>query len=414
MVHYPEHANVSQKGQFLFIEDDKLTIRYKGPGTTNRDVGSIQSNRPLPNNCRIAYFEVDLVCSGDRGRIGIGLTTEGYLLTRQPGWDPESYAYHVDDGALFHESGGGVPYGPMCKTGDVVGCGIDYENHTIFFTKNGKHLGVAFKNVVMQQYYPTVGLHSKNECVRFNFGQKPFVFDIDKLRQEEQEKTQQEIQNVHDPRVSPIHASHMNDLVRDYFEHFGYSETLRTFESSAYMTAPLSSAPYSSLQIRKLCKDLIMKGELTSAIAECERAFPNVLQPNSDVYILLHCQALVELVRNRRVDEALMYAALHLGQCHELLLQPSVEQLVHPRTTKILSDSIGIFAYEDPINSPVQYLLEMQNREHVSDRLNEEILKHTKEEPHPALERLLRQLVVTQQTRRELNHHLGNIFKLEL
>ena len=43
----------------------------------------------------------------------------------------------------------------------------------IFFTKNGEHLGVAFRGV-HGQLYPTVGLHSEGEEVRVNFGEEPF------------------------------------------------------------------------------------------------------------------------------------------------------------------------------------------------------------------------------------------------
>ena len=59
----------------------------------------------------------------------------------QPGWKSGSYGYHGDEGKLFVSSGFGVPYGPKFFKGDVVGCGVEYGS--LYFTKNGKHLGAA-------------------------------------------------------------------------------------------------------------------------------------------------------------------------------------------------------------------------------------------------------------------------------
>jgi hypothetical protein len=57
-----------------------------------------------------------------------------------PGWDPETWGYHGDDGHKFSNSGMGDSYSETYGIGDTVGCGVDNERR-IFFTKNGKHLG---------------------------------------------------------------------------------------------------------------------------------------------------------------------------------------------------------------------------------------------------------------------------------
>lgn len=62
-------------------------------------------------------------------------------LSRIPGWEPESYAYHGDDGQCFSNTTSGRPYGPKFGTLDVVGCGINFRTNTAFFTKNGVLLG---------------------------------------------------------------------------------------------------------------------------------------------------------------------------------------------------------------------------------------------------------------------------------
>lgn len=100
-------------------------------------------------------------------------------------------------------------FGPFYTTGDVIGCGINFHTHQIFYTKNGKLIGarfvaaspgvvslqsrcecpqdwfvlivvfagVAFSDV-NRRLLPTVSLHSPGETVKFNFGAEPFQFDL--------------------------------------------------------------------------------------------------------------------------------------------------------------------------------------------------------------------------------------------
>lgn len=69
------------------------------------------------------------------------------LWTFSLGWDKQSYGYHGDDGHSFCSSGTGQPYGPTFTTGDVIGCGVNLVDNTCFYTKNGHHLGIAFRDL---------------------------------------------------------------------------------------------------------------------------------------------------------------------------------------------------------------------------------------------------------------------------
>ena len=76
--------------------------------------------------------------------IGVGLSDKNAPLSRLPGWDKCSYGYHADDGKAFcGASNAGEDYGPMFTTGDVIGCGLNFVDRTIFYTKNGINLGVC-------------------------------------------------------------------------------------------------------------------------------------------------------------------------------------------------------------------------------------------------------------------------------
>lgn len=113
--------------------------------------------------------------------VAVGLATKSFELKRLPGWDNDSYGYHGDDGAIFHGRGRQLAtYGPSFGASDTVGCGIDYESRSIFFTLNGKYQGTAFSGVDLtegQVLYPTVGIDAAVN-VTFNFGREKFKFDL--------------------------------------------------------------------------------------------------------------------------------------------------------------------------------------------------------------------------------------------
>lgn len=99
----------------------------------------------------------------------------------------------------------GKHYGPTFSTGDTIGCGVNFRTGNAFFTKNGRCLGTfhseqlghmtialdmicanmtfsgqAFKEV-KGKLYPSIGMKKPGEHIRVNFGQTPFMFDINSL-----------------------------------------------------------------------------------------------------------------------------------------------------------------------------------------------------------------------------------------
>ena len=93
-----------------------------------------------------------LMCTGYR-YIGVGLSASGVNLSRQPGWEKNSYGYHADDGYMFSSSGTGQKYGPTFTTADVVGCGFNLVDRSIFFTKNGITLGTAVAEIAVSSLH---------------------------------------------------------------------------------------------------------------------------------------------------------------------------------------------------------------------------------------------------------------------
>jgi hypothetical protein len=75
--------------------------------------------------------------------IGVGFSGPKVALSRIPGWEPDSFAYHGDDGQIFSNTTSGKAYGQKFTTLDVIGCGINFRTNTAFFTKNGQMLGMC-------------------------------------------------------------------------------------------------------------------------------------------------------------------------------------------------------------------------------------------------------------------------------
>ncbi|KAI1706344.1 SPRY domain-containing protein [Ditylenchus destructor] len=180
----PSLWSTTDRHPSLHISPNSLRVRYIGKGETHKDAAAIRANRPIPKSCVVYYFEIKVINGGTNdydNYMGIGLSEKTVNLNRLPGWDPTSYGYHGDDGNFFSSSGRGVEYGPTFTTDDIVGCGVNFVTREIFFTKNGRHLGFAARNIqTSADLYPTVGMQTVGEMIDANFGQKPFLYDIEK------------------------------------------------------------------------------------------------------------------------------------------------------------------------------------------------------------------------------------------
>ncbi|XP_065198747.1 SPRY domain-containing protein 3-like [Sycon ciliatum] len=175
--------------------------------TSLSNSGLAQCEQPM--SLRHPYFELEIVNSGENGYVAIGVAHSKYPFGQHPGWKKFSVAYHADDGKLFNGRGDGEQFGPACKQGDRMGCGIyfrpgekgiagswdppsssddsedDDENSGsigdsssseeectedrrvyVYFTHNGKKIGGCASVVPAGGYFPTVGLMSSGEVVK--------------------------------------------------------------------------------------------------------------------------------------------------------------------------------------------------------------------------------------------------------
>ena len=116
------------KNAGLEISADGQDVKFVGPSKTlDNEAASTRSDNPMPSQCGIYYYEVSIISKGKEGMIGVGFSCASASLERLPGWEPDSWAYHGDDGKSFCAASPGKPYGPTFTSGDVIGCGVKFK-----------------------------------------------------------------------------------------------------------------------------------------------------------------------------------------------------------------------------------------------------------------------------------------------
>ncbi|KAG4129964.1 hypothetical protein ERO13_D09G112300v2 [Gossypium hirsutum] len=410
----PEELNtINSSGGFLVVAPDKLSVRYTTVNLHGHDVGVVQANKPAPVKCLLYYFEIYVKDAGAKGQIAIGFTNEGFKMRRQPGWEVNSCGYHGDDGLLYRGQGKGDAFGPTYTTGDTVGGGINYASQEFFFTKNGVLVGTVCKEKEMKgRLFPTIAVHSQNEEVHVNFGQKKFAFDLKEYEAQERLKRQMTIEKI----SLPPNISY--GLVRSYLLHYGYEDTLSSFDLASKSTIPPVYIAQENgfdeqdigyaLNQRKILRQLIRNGEIDAAISKLRDWYPQIVQDDkSATCFLLHCQKFIELVRVGALEEAVKYGRIELANFFRLA---GFDDLVQ--------DCAALLAYEHPQESCVGYLLEESQRDLVADTVNAMILStnpNTQDMEgclQSYLERLLRQLTACCLERRSANGEQGEAFLL--
>ena len=139
----------------------------------------IRHSLPPPSSSSDGRRGGEAAEAGDEAEncVAIGLAAAHFSTNgSQPGWTRSSWGYHGDDGMIYHTSGEGLSWGPPFQAGDTVGCGLDCCLCSIFYTLNGRFLGVAHQAIPPADYYPVVGVDS-SDTVRVNL-LGPFQFDL--------------------------------------------------------------------------------------------------------------------------------------------------------------------------------------------------------------------------------------------
>uniref|UniRef100_A0AAQ5X2Z5 RAN binding protein 9 n=1 Tax=Amphiprion ocellaris TaxID=80972 RepID=A0AAQ5X2Z5_AMPOC len=276
---------------FMFNPTLLSSTQPEGHGKTPKDAASVRATHPIPAACGVYYFEVKIISKGRDGYMGIGLSAQGVNMNRLPGWDKHSYGYHGDDGHSFCSSGTGQPYGPTFTTGDVIGCCVNLINNTCFYTKNGHSLGKEHSG--LPNLYPTVGLQTPGEVVDANFGQHPFVFDIEDYMREWRTKIQAQIDRFPIGEREGEWQSMIQKMVASYLVHHSYCATAEAFAKS---TDQAVHEELASIKNRQKIQKLVLSGRMGEAIETTQQLYPNLLERNPDLLFMLKVRQFIEMV----------------------------------------------------------------------------------------------------------------------
>ncbi|RKP39421.1 concanavalin A-like lectin/glucanase domain-containing protein [Dimargaris cristalligena] len=429
----PTEWSKKESTDTIALTVNNLQANYTGQGIRDSDAVSIRSNRPIPTQCGVYYYEVTIVNKGYDGFIGIGFSHGSVSTARLPGWEANSWGYHGDDGNCFSGSGSGRPYGPTFTSDDTIGCCINLFNHKVFFTKNGVRLYTAFHGV-KGTLYPTVGMRTRDEKVLANFGARPFKFDIEQYFLDEKQRLWASIKSIPPP------LDITNDLVLSYFIHHGYRHTARAFAQNvlgapSHQPAPATTpAPLTrilvdlneqdaEIKVRQRIAQLVLVGNIDGAIYLTQKHYPNVLANNEKVYFQLRCQKFIELIKRAggpagvdmledegeldldsesngtnglngqshpdgmdladpRTPAQVLKEALRCGRRLQLDYGHDTRRQIHQTLVGVLS----LLAYADPAHSPVATYLNESRRGQLAHTLNEEILVSQNKPRVPPLE----------------------------
>ncbi|KAL0279628.1 UNVERIFIED_CONTAM: hypothetical protein PYX00_001141 [Menopon gallinae] len=327
----PRSWSPKDKYNYIGLSQNNLRVHYKGHGKTHKDAASVRATHPIPPACGLYYFEVKIVSKGRDGYMGIGLSAQGVNMNRLPGWDKHSYGYHGDDGHSFCSSGTGQPYGPTFTTGDVIGCGVNLIDNTCFYTKNGHNLGIAFTDLP-PNLYPTVGLQTPGEVVDANFGQEPFMFDIEDMMRELRTRTRLTIQDFPVPENQGEWQAILHKMISTYLVHHGYCATAEAF---AHSTEQVFHEELASIKNRQRILKLVLAGRMGEAIETTFRLYPGLLEHNQNLLFQLKCRQFVEMING--TDSEVCPPRLSRGQG---VFSPSHSSGTPPRPTSPIQTSV--------------------------------------------------------------------------
>ncbi|GAB7356069.1 hypothetical protein MBLNU459_g6685t1 [Dothideomycetes sp. NU459] len=303
----------TDKCQGLEISSEGLEVRFQGVTKTSDEAATVRSDHPMPKEVGIYYFEVTVLSRGKEGLIGIGFSSAKASLNRLPGWEPDSWAYHGDDGFSFACTASGKTYGPKFSAFDIIGCGVDFSQGSAFFTKNGVFLGDAFQNIRTDRpLYPSVGVKKPGEHLRVNFGHTPFVFDINGLMQNERAKVKAEINKTSVATLQPSldERSLIQELIAQYFAHDGYVSSARAFAEEVHEQRKSLSDQNEPLKMfdpsqdthainRQRIRAAILDGDIDRALNYTTTHYPHLLEEeeNRGIYFKLRCRKFIEMMR---------------------------------------------------------------------------------------------------------------------
>lgn len=305
----PSHLSSVDKYKDLDLFNEGLDVKYNGVTGKELEAASIRSDRPMPAQCGIFYYEVTIIQKHKDCVVAIGFSAAKVSLERLPGWEAESWGYHGDEGKVFAGAQNGQPYKSGFGTGDIIGCGVDFNKGHAFFTKNGLDLGVACSDLDLSTpLFPCIGMKKHSGVfIKANFGASPFSYDIVNRMNQEMDQVQRQITRTKTSGLHPgyqTEAAFTSDLIAQFLTHGGFVDTAKEFlaqvqsqnEDVELSRPALHNPETEDARPRQQIRQAILSGDIDTALEATQEHFPLVMTKFPQVIFQLKCRKFVELV----------------------------------------------------------------------------------------------------------------------
>lgn len=159
-----------------------------------------------------------------------------------------------------------------------------------------------------------------------------------------------------------IQRSDMNKLIMNYLVTEGFKEAAEKFQQESGTTP---SFDLNTVENRIKIRDAIQNGRIREAIALVNELHPELLDNDLHLYFHLQQLHLIELIKENKIEEALLFAQEELSELGES----------DPAILRELERTMALLAFEEPAKSPFSDLLNQARRQKVASELNTAILK---------------------------------------
>ncbi|GMM36233.1 glucose-induced degradation complex subunit [Saccharomycopsis crataegensis] len=177
---------LKKKEEFLRISEDGLVINAVSNNTFESVYNStaaqivflLKGNNCIPSECGLFYFEVKIKTNIKSYNLSLGFAKSGHVYAKKtspsevnskiaisdfPGRADMTFGFNGQSATVGYGNRNVKSYGYSFGYNDIIGCGIDFYNKQIFYTKNGEYLGPAFTKLANCQFLtPVIGFNSHN------------------------------------------------------------------------------------------------------------------------------------------------------------------------------------------------------------------------------------------------------------
>ncbi len=164
---------------------------------------------------------------------------------------------------------------------------------------------------------------------------------------------------------------------------------------------------------RGVVREMLLEGEFAHAELFLRENFPALWGEDPNIKFSICALQFVEFARKGEAGKAVEYAKTQFGPELEGARFVSRDPEGYERLLGV-EELFSLLCYEDVEKSPVRHLLSPIQRESVGDYINRKILAIKSKNGITGLEKVLKQLVLTQNFQLEKSNNMGSIFKLKI